>query len=393
MAELYDLLAQGKVKREEFSDGVGFVIVDNELFSENGLIMLDRERHSGFLKCSKYDQNGSVCLKYTAINSDCRPLQSLLSQMTADRFVRCLINLKSIFDIINFDINNGFFIRNNVAMSFNDIYVDIGTGLAYIIYIPLQSSVNDDACEYLLGREILNAVGQYVNICNTVSMELCQYIQHGMPTFQAIAEISGKYRIKSDNYEIISPKPSSVVDYHDYRREREERNLDNRRDFFEPNSSRQPGNSQLTSTGEFSDNLFQQSSAQLSPQYSDNLTQYDDTATQIIINTGLYLISKKRGIEFPLNYGANTVGRNSNVDIDLKSLGNNTISHLHATIYVDSNKKISVMDNSSKNGTSIVVKGFARKSRVLRLIPNRNYPVIEGNYLVLANEEFVVVRK
>ena len=152
-------------------------------------------------------------------------------------------------------------------------------------------------------------------------------------------------------------------------------------------------NSQLTSTDEFHGSMDMYSSSQIYSPESDSIEQFDDSATQVIGNSGLYLISKKRNIEFPLNYGANTVGRSQTVDINLDPFGNKTISHVHATVYVDADRKITVVDNSSKNGTSIVVKGLFKKSRVLRLLPKRTYPVYEGNLLVFANEEFVIVRK
>ena len=410
MAGLYDLLAEGRVKREEDTDGVGFLISDKSLFSEKGMVMLSREHHSGFIKCSRTNQGNAVFLKYNAATPERRTLQSMLVQMTADDFVRCMVNLKSIFDIINFDVNNGFFNRNNVAISFNDVFIDVDSFRAYIMYLPLNSEDNSDSCEYLLGREILTAVSQYVNLCNYMSKELCEAIQRNTPVFQAIAEISGKYRIKSDNYDILcsissvsaQPDRNNYISYGDNTNRRVERKKNENYTVIdrEPDKHSTDGNayalmmnSQLTSTDEFHGSMDMYSSSQIYSPESDSIEQFDDSATQVIGNSGLYLISKKRNIEFPLNYGANTVGRSQTVDINLDPFGNKTISHVHATVYVDADRKITVVDNSSKNGTSIVVKGLFKKSRVLRLLPKRTYPVYEGNLLVFANEEFVIVRK
>ena len=389
MAGLYDYIAEGKVKRDELANCVEFIIMDDDIFSKQGMGMLRAERHSGFIKCSRSLQDGYECVRYSVVNSGFKPLRSVLGKIKAENFVQCLVNLKSIFNISDF-ADEGYMNKNNVAVRFNDVYIDVNSSRAYILYVPLTTLTNDNSCEKILGEEILSAVKSYGNLFSPLTTELCDLIRRNVPAFQAITDVSNRYGIKPVNYELLktvtdyTPNPEEIE--RNIRKEQIERNEidemigNSAQSHFGHNRVQQPPFSQV---------------APVQPVVNDppKPGKYgDDTGTQIMQNTGLYLVSKKRREEFPLNFGENIVGRNDEVDIDLVGFNNGTISHSHATIYVEADGRIAVMDHS-KNGTSIVTSGFMGRSKVEKLVPNKKYYITVGTCLKFSNEEFTIVRK
>ena len=382
MAGLYDCIADGRVKREDLSGCVEFVINDASLFSEMGINTLRSEPNSGFLKCSRSLSNDCECVRYYP---DYKRLRSVLGLLKPENFIQCLVNLKSLFDTKNFDVINGFFNKNNVAIRFNDVYVDLNTSRVYIIYVPLISSNYENTCDSILTEEILSAVQSFGNLESEITTELCDLLRAKKPPFEAIAEISRKYGHKPVDYEAVSAVTSLRSDDEPPRSQSPR---------LEPPRSQPPRPEPPRSQPPRPEPPRSQ------PQKTEPQRPQPPKPcwnTELIENTGLYLISEKKNVEFPLKYGPNVIGYNKDVDIDLIALNRDVTSHTvsgnHATLYVGMNGSITIEDHS-RNGTFILSKSlFGKEKNLERLTPKMKYPVKVGTYLVFADEEMKIVKK
>lgn len=367
MADLHKLLNEGKISRTVKGDCVEFLIKSKDIkISDQGIHTLKNEKHCGLIECRMGTRNGENYLRYYV--TGLKTLSEAVADITADGFVRYLINLKSVLDIENFDINNGFLNKNNVMIDFDDVYVDANSGKVYLIYIPLVNSKNEDNnCENMLDEAIRNVVKSNPNLSDEITEKLCERLGVGVPAFEALSEVSLKYNIAPVKYDAESD--SSDV----YPAQTTEPSTINRPFAFEMKEQRR--------------GLFRRENS-VQPAYSE------DSGTEILADINYYLVSEKLKLEFELPIGTTSIGQNNNTDIDLSALQNKAISRYHAEIIVNEYggmviKDVGTKGKGSKNGT-FIIKGLGKPSR---LTPNKEYKIGQGSKIRIANVDFIIAKK
>lgn len=370
MASLYELLNEGKILRTVKGECVEFLIKSKDVaISEQGMHTLKNERHSGLVECFMGTRNGENYLRYYVTGLE--PLSAVVIKADAQSFVQYLMNLKSILEIENFDINNGFLNKSNVAIDFNDVYIDTNTGKVYLLYVPLLILNNDNrSCEQMLEDEIQRAVKFNVNLSDKITERLCDRLSSGIPVLEALSEISSKYNVTHAEYGTESdrsvPPITQTID---------------------------------TASGNLSDNTHpgeRRSIFKREP--SVKTTNGDSSATEILEDIHYYLVSEKLNLEFELPVGTTSIGQNNGTDIDLGFLQNKAISRYHAEIVVSEYGSIVIKDvgtkqKGSKNGTFIIQSGIMGISKPSRLTPNKEYKIGQGSKIRIANVDFIVMKK
>ncbi len=367
MASLYELLNEGKILRTVTGECVQFLIQSKDIvISEQGIHTLKNERHPGLLECFTGTRNGEIYLRYYVTGLE--PLSAVVIKADPQSFVQYLINLKSVLEIENFDINDGFLNKNNIAIDFSDVYVDTNTGKVYLLYVPLVLLNNENCrCELILGSEIQQAVKFNVNLLDKITERLCDRLSSGVPVMEALSEISSKHSITHADYvnEIDMGVPPIM---------------------------------QTIDVG--SSNLFDnaQTHGRRSIFKRETSVKITNGATEILEDIHYYFVSEKLNLEFELPVGTTSIGQNNGTDIDLGFLENKAISRYHAEIVVSECGGIVIKDvgtkqKGSKNGTFIIQSGIMGISKPSRLAPNKEYKIGQGSKIRIANVDFIIMKK
>lgn len=373
MAELYELLAEGKILRTVKGDCVEFLIKDKDvMLSEQGIHTLKHERHPGLIECYMGTRNGENYFRYYVTGLESFSSVVNKTSTNAESFMKYLVSLKSVLEIENFDVDNGFLNKNNTAIDFNDVYVDTQSGKVYLMYVPLATLNNDsNSCERMLSEAIQRAVKFNINLSDKTTAALCEKLSDGIPVLEAISEVSSKYNLISAEVESQSDNKSNEKNH--------------------TNGFAQTAEAFSFAPKEKERSIFKRkNSSELSSNNIDN--------TEILEDIHYYMVSEKLKLEFELPVGVTSIGQNNGTDIDLSTLQNKAISRYHAEIIVDEYgsmviKDVGTKQKGSKNGTFIIQRGIMGIEKSTRLTPNKEYKIGQGSKIRIANVDFVIVKK
>ena len=152
--------------KEDFQN-IGYILNDNSLFQEYQYKALLNNSGEGFVSCKKIMLNGHVKLVYNL--SSLKPLQSVLSTLTPEEFLKILSEL---IDIIRFTQLNGYLMAGNLAV--DKLFLNDEMSV-FVVYLPLSRSGGTAGLSVLeekLNQIINNAYAAHANLTNIKTVKI-----------------------------------------------------------------------------------------------------------------------------------------------------------------------------------------------------------------------------
>ena len=152
--------------KEDFQN-IGYILNDNSLFQEYQYKALLNNSGEGFVGCKKIMLNGHVKLVYNL--SSLKPLQSVLSTLTPEAFLKILSEL---IDIIRFTQLNGYLMAGNLAV--DKLFLNDEMSV-FVVYLPLSRGSNTAGLSVLeakLSEIINNAYNAHANLTNIKTVKI-----------------------------------------------------------------------------------------------------------------------------------------------------------------------------------------------------------------------------
>lgn len=180
---------QNLIMREIKSDSsFGYILADDSSFSSMDYKVLQNQNNGLFIECVKVLYNGKTELYY--ITEGLRSLALMVKDMTPDMLIVVLVDiLECILEVKN----NGFLQCQNVAISWDKIYVNPATLKVKLVYFPVNPMQfeNYGSFEGALRSEIIKMVNRVTINSNARLDQLIADLTNGMTT---IKEIHNKYK-------------------------------------------------------------------------------------------------------------------------------------------------------------------------------------------------------
>lgn len=203
-----DFFQQGLLYELKDVPNVQYVFNDSSLFALTDFKVL-KSLTDNLIKCYKVTYNGKIKLIYATENI--KTLRSTLPSLDINSFMTVLANLlKSVLEIEN----NGFLNCNNLDISLDKVYVNLGTMEVRLIYIPVLNSDKDIiAFENEFRTELVKLITCVPAFNNEKMMRICSYLSSGTLNLkqayeQICNEISNNSHYSDYKKEVIeTPKP------------------------------------------------------------------------------------------------------------------------------------------------------------------------------------------
>lgn len=170
------------------SSSFGYILADDSSFSSMDYKVLQNQNNGLFIECVKVLYNGKTELYY--ITEGLRSLDLMVKEMTPDMLIVVLVDiLECILEVKN----NGFLQCQNVAISWDKIYVNPATLKVKLVYFPVNPMQfeNYGSFEGALRSEIIKMVNRVTINSNAKLDQLIVDLTNGMTT---IKEIHNKYK-------------------------------------------------------------------------------------------------------------------------------------------------------------------------------------------------------
>lgn len=178
-----------------------YVLTEEILVSATEYKVLKNQKDSSFLRCVETKYNGKSQLYYVA--KDYKPFSSLLRRIDASTFVTIIGKL--IFNILQLK-NNGFLSCQNILLSMDKIFVDMGTLNVSMVYLPINRHLYDSTAEFdnELRTQIIQAVSGVLTLKSNETMHLVRCLTDSSMNLAFIYEqIWGKNHLSFSPYKNI----------------------------------------------------------------------------------------------------------------------------------------------------------------------------------------------
>lgn len=176
---MYNLLEQGLIQEMACETNFAYILRDSDLFLPFEYKVLRSQSSDCFVRCVKMLYNGKVQLYYLV--DKFRPLSKLLPQLTPDKFLTIITNL---FTNVITVRKNGFLNCQNIDISFEHIYVDVGTLKVGLVYLPVSKHVHADAADFENGlrTDIIKQINRYKNLRSPQTGQFAVKLSNGVLT-------------------------------------------------------------------------------------------------------------------------------------------------------------------------------------------------------------------
>lgn len=335
-----------------------YYLEKNSDLSETGFKVMKSHENIGFISCNYVYYNGKIKLIYN--KRDLVSLYEIIPQITSEKYLEIVNNL---FDLLIKIRDIGFLQYRNIIMSLERIYIDMNSYKVNVIYLPLNVTQDIEFRELercLIG--LLRQVGcNYQNICSQqyarfyeliksdISIEM---IKREMKTGDAIREI---YQQQNNQFQ-----QNNQLQY-DIQLQQNSQLYQKEKTGFFGRRKKEKGETEFK-------------------------VRVEDRATQILEKTfipqiKLRYLGRVNTIEIVINKEEFLIGKQID-SVDFVLTISNAISRVHCKIVTV--KDIAyIEDLKSSNGTCVNGR---------RLLGNERVPLGQGDKIMIANQEFVVMR-
>lgn len=320
------------------SNNISFMLNDNNDFSVTGYKVMQNHIRSGLLRCTKIMYNGKIKLVYLV--GENRSLSQVTTMLGVNELNSVIFNLIQRALLIK---SNGFFRVENLELDFNKIFVDMSNYSVSFIYYPVSGGATGkiSTFENEIRITLINLFNSFPIFSAPQFQYLCSDLANAsLPLDVILKKLQNNINTKNCNTE-SSNDNKARMDYDISQNE-----------YKTYISNHYPG---------FKNNELQKNTKLTQPELT--LTAINSPVQKVLtVNQQEYLIGKNPDM------------------VDGVITYNPAVSRVHCKIfYTDS--KYYLTDMNSANGTYINHK---------RLEKNQTIEITSGDYLRLANSDFVI---
>lgn len=174
-------LGNGAISEMECGNNFAYVLNENSQFLLTEYKVLQAQGNRGFVKCMKMMHNGKTELYYMA--SGYKNLASLITLLDADGFMMIAANfIQNIIEVKN----NGFLSCQNIALSFDKIFIDMSDYRTYLTYLPANTGQTEDyaAFEAELRTSLIKIIKNSTNLESEKTAQFAVDLSDGTLTLQ-----------------------------------------------------------------------------------------------------------------------------------------------------------------------------------------------------------------
>lgn len=349
---------QNKLSEVVGANNISYILKDNKHFSVTGYKVMQNQSGSGLLRCAKIMYNGKIKLVYIIDGN--KPLSYVATRLGVNELNAVIFNLiQRAMDIKA----NGFFQAENLELNFDKIFVDTTDYSVHLIYFPLSGGTTGkiSAFENEFRVALINLFNSFPVFSAPQFQRLCSDLANGsLPLDVILKKLQDNINGKGYNQKVYDQAkayadsqvsagvPATNGGYNQY---------------AYPNQ--EPQNMGYSVQGAYSNNAYGQQGVPVAP-------PSQPTMSITAINTPVQLTLTVTQPEY-------LIGKNPSM-VHGAVTHNPAISRVHCKIsYVQG--RYFLTDMGSANGTYI---------NQHKLEPHQTVEISNGDYLKLANSDFVI---
>lgn len=307
-------IARGLIKENSDTQYISYVLENSDFFYITGFKVLQSQEQNGYIKCSKLSHNGKIKLVYDV--SSYSSLESILPSINTNIFTNILIKIISAINEVK---NNGFIQPENIAISFDKVFVDVSNYKVYLIYLPINSNDSSYNIAEELGGNINMAICRYPRLSASFLTKLVSDIKTNNINIETV------YKILSDSIASETRTNSNLSKINDN------------------NPMNQQWNNKTDVYG-VQNNINQATSGFNNQQYNNNQSSYN---SQQSMQTNTY--SQQQGMQTNTYSQSQNTNQYSEGTSNFNSTNNSSQNGYVASQYENNNLSSSASNNQGNN--------------------------------------------
>jgi hypothetical protein len=152
-----NLFMSNMIRENRDNMSLNYILEEDKLFFETGYKVLQSQLKNGFIKCVKVSHNGKIKLIYDITKY--KTLQTILYSLTPESFLTIIAKLLSVIVEVK---NNGFMKCENIAVSFDKVFIDSNNLSVFLVYLPINTDTNANSM-LTFERELKNSIIEAIN--------------------------------------------------------------------------------------------------------------------------------------------------------------------------------------------------------------------------------------
>lgn len=348
---------QNKLSEVVGANNIAYIINDNSNFSVTGYKVMQNHSGSGLLKCAKLTYNGKIKLVY--IVGNLKPLSHVATRLGVTEFNAVIFNLiQRALEIKS----NGFFRAENLELDFDKIFIDTSDDSVYLIYFPISGGTTGkiSGFENEFRVALINLFNSFPVFNAPQFQRLCSDLSNGsLPLEQILKKLQDNINGNNFNQRIYEPNNMQP----DYSQGVAPVN---------PVSGQNQVPNNFGGYGMPPQPQYGYNGGYQVPQPSTPVQMAQPTMTISAINSPVQAV-------LSINTPEYLIGKNPDM-VNGAVTHNPAISRVHCKITY-SNGRYYLTDMGSANGTYLNQQKLEKQQTV---------PVNSGDYLKLANSDFII---
>ena len=190
-------------------ESVAYILDDDAVFYGTGFKVFTSQEIDCLLPCVKSRWNGKMKLHY--FTKGLLPLKDFLPSLNANQFRDVMLGV--VRGLLTVE-DNGFLSIKNVALSLESVYVDPGTGLPRMIYIPVTCNISGENVAEVAAKTCV-LLRNCLSISRSASLaypDLQRFLEQNRAcNFQGIisalngegVDLSSEYRVTKPDVDVV----------------------------------------------------------------------------------------------------------------------------------------------------------------------------------------------